>query len=195
MSVTFSVLRKVGPGRHAPALLIRACAAAITLATTVPAAAQVSGPPPAAMPVPDPIELSKLIWSTMAAIDHANRSGNYSVLRDLGSPGFQVNNDAARLAQIFAGIRGQNIDLANTLLLAPTYSAAPAIIEPGVMRIRGGFGLRPISIDFDLYYQWSGGRWKLYGVSIVPIPLATVQPAPQQQRQQPAQQQQRTRRN
>lgn len=176
--------RNFGPGRHAPAHLL---AAALLLLTGVPATAQVPNPPPAAMPVPDPIELSKLVWSTMAAIDHANRSGNYSVLRDLGSPGFQVNNDAAKLAEVFASIRNQNIDLSNTLLLAPTYSAAPAIVGPGVMRIQGGFGLRPIAIDFDLYYQWSSGRWKLYGVSIAPASLATVQPGPQRPQPTPPQ--------
>lgn len=114
----------------------------------------------------------------MAAIDHANRSGNYSVLRDLGAPGFQINNDAARLGQIFAGIRAQDIDLSNTLLLAPSYRAPPAIVSPGVMRLQGSFGLRPIAIGFDLYYQWVNGRWKLYGVSITPIKLAEVQPGP-----------------
>ena len=165
-----------GPGRHAPARFFRQALLPLAILAASPAMAQAPLPPPASMPVPDPIELSKLVWSTMAAIDHANRSGNYSVLRDLGAPGFQLNNDAARLGEIFASIRGQNIDLSNTLLLAPTYRTAPAMVAPDVMRIRGGFGLRPIAIDFDLYYQWSAGRWKLYGVSIVPVSLATVQP-------------------
>ena len=135
-------------------------------------------PAPAVQPVPSPIELSKMVWSTMLAIDHANRAGNYSVLRDLGAPGFQANNDAAQLATIFATLRQQDIDLSNSLLLAPAYSAPPAIIAPGVLRLQGSFGLRPTAISFDLYYQWTAGRWKLFGVSIVPVELARVQPAP-----------------
>ncbi|MDO9489299.1 MAG: hypothetical protein Q7J32_13075 [Sphingomonadaceae bacterium] len=169
---------KGGPGRHAPAFFFPACLG-LLIAAAVPAAAQT--PPPAAaatQPVPSALELSKMVWSTMLAIDHANRSGNYSVLRDLGSPGFQANNDAARLATIFADIRGQGIDLSNTILLAPTYSAAPAIIAPGVLRTQGSFGLRPTAISFDLYYQWDAGRWKLFGVSIMPVELARTQPAP-----------------
>jgi hypothetical protein len=163
-----------GPGRHAPALLLLAA-----LLSGTPLSAQQPAPPPvSSVPVPDPMELSKLVWSTMAAIDHANRSGNYSVLRDLGAPGFQINNDAAQLAQIFSAIRSQDIDLSNTLLLAPGYRAPPAIVSPGVMRLQGSFGLRPIAIGFDLYYQWVGGRWKLFGVSITPIKLAEVQPGP-----------------
>lgn len=150
--------------------------------------AQQAAPPPAArsvplsnVPVPGELELAKLIWSTMAAVDHANQAGNYSVLRDLAAPGFQINNDSARLAEIFASLRSSRIDLSNTLLLAPTYSSAPRIVEPGVMQLRGIFGLRPTAIGFDLFYQWNGGRWKLFGVSIVPLAISTQQPAPAQQ--------------
>ena len=114
----------------------------------------------------------------MAAVDHANQAGNYSVLRDLSAPGFQINNDASRLSEIFASLRASRIDLSNTLLLTPSYSAAPRIIQPGVMQVRGLFGLRPTAISFDLFYQWNSGRWKLFGVSIAPLPIATQQPAP-----------------
>ena len=38
------------------------------------------------------------------------QDGNYTVLRDLGSPDFQANS-AARLAEIFAQQRRDNIDL------------------------------------------------------------------------------------
>lgn len=163
------------PGRHAPAFVVRAVAA-LLLATSAPAVAQ-APPAPAAQPVPSAIELSKMVWSTMLAIDHANRAGNYSVLRDLGAPGFQANNDAARLASVFASLRSEGVDLSNTILLAPSYSAAPAIIAPGVLRLQGTFGLRPAAISFDLYYQWDAGRWKLFGVSIIPVELARIQPA------------------
>ncbi len=169
--------KRDGSGLHAPA---RFLVGLLMSVAAVPAFAQGAAPmpPQSAQPVPDALELSKLIWSTMASIDHANRSGNYSVLRDLSAPGFQVNNDATRLGEIFSTIRNQNIDLSNTLLLAPSYTGAPQLVAPDVMRVRGGFGLRPIAIAFDLYFQWSSGRWKLYGVSIVPVSLATMQPAP-----------------
>ena len=150
----------------------------LSLSALVPAAAQVPGAAQPGQPVPDPLELSKIIWSTMAAIDNANRSGNYSVLRDLSAPGFQANNDAAKLTGVFAGLRNQNVDLSNTLLLAPTYRSPPAIVGQGLMRLTGRFGLRPIAINFDLIYQFTSGRWKLYGVNIEPAGLATDQPIP-----------------
>ena len=159
--------------------LVPAVALALAMfAPALPATAQIPGAAQAGAPIPDPIELNKLVWSTMAAVDHANRSGNYSVLRDLSAPGFQANNDAAKLTGVFAGLRTQNIDLSNTLLLAPTYRTAPAIVGPGLMRLTGRFGLRPIAINFDLIYQFTAGRWKMYGVAIEPAGIATEQPAP-----------------
>lgn len=135
-------------------------------------------PPPSPMPVPNELELAKLIWSTMSAIDHANISGNYSVLRDLSAPSFQMANDPSRLSKIFESLRASNVDLSNTMLLAPTYSSAPTVMEPSILHVKGYFGLRPTAIGFDLFYQWLGGRWRLYGVSIVPASIASLQPGP-----------------
>ncbi|MBB6225927.1 hypothetical protein FHS79_000078 [Polymorphobacter multimanifer] len=159
------------PGLIAPAVaVLLALSPAATLA-------QAAAPPPAsAQPVPGELDLSKLIWTTLAAVDHANQSGNYSVLRDLSAPSFQAANDAARLTQIFAGLRSSGTDLSNALLLGPTWTAAPAIVPGGLLRLQGFFGLRPTAIAFDLSYQWVGGRWRLYGVGISPRPIAAVQP-------------------
>ena len=168
-----------GPGRIAPARLLWGIVVAMAMPLAAqPAPASPDRPATSAVPVPSPMELSKLVWSTMLAIDQANRSGNYSVLRDLGAPGFQANNDAAQLAGIFAFLRQQEIDLSNTILLTPTFTAPPAMAAADVLRLRGQFGLRPITINFDLYYQWINGRWKLFGVAINPVALARQQPAP-----------------
>jgi len=145
-----------------------------------PVMAQASGistsPPPSPMPVPNELELAKLIWSTMAAIDSANLSGNYSVLRDVSAPAFQINNDASKLSKIFENLRTSGVDLSNTMLLSPSYSTAPVIVQPSVLHVKGYFGLRPTAIGFDLYYQWTNGRWRLFGVSIVPASIASIQP-------------------
>jgi len=172
VSRTGSFVAKV-LGRLAPVLLL---ALAIWLSAIQPVHGQTAEPPVSSQPVPNGLELSKLIWSTMAAVDHANQSGNYSVLRDNAAPGFQMLNNPARLSEIFAGLRASRVDLSNTLLLAPTYTAAPAVVEKDVIRVRGAFGLRPTAISFDLYYQWVEGRWRLYGVSIGQESIANIQP-------------------
>ena len=168
------------PGPLAASLPGALAAVLLLVLQPVAALAQSASPPPLSVqPVPGELELSKLIWTTLAAIDHANLSGNYSVLRDLSAPAFQANNDAARLTQIFSGLRASGTDLSNALLLGPTWTAAPAIAPGGLLRLQGYFGLRPTAIAFDLSYQWVGGRWRLFGVGINPQPLATMQPAPE----------------
>jgi hypothetical protein len=59
-----------------------------------------------------------LIRSTLLALDQANKTGNYTVLRDLGSPNFQANS-AARLAEIFAQQRKDNVDLSGIAVIDP----------------------------------------------------------------------------
>jgi hypothetical protein len=88
---------KAGPGLLAPARLSFSRAALCRGRAAVGAGAGAGGPPPARPGVPDPIVINKLIWSAMAALDQANQTGNYSVLRDLGAPGFQAKQLAATL--------------------------------------------------------------------------------------------------
>jgi hypothetical protein len=79
---------------------------------------------PAGSQTGQPIEIDRngaliLIRSTLIALDHANRTGNYTVLRDLGAPGFQTANTAARLSEIFANQRAQNADLSGVAVIEP----------------------------------------------------------------------------
>jgi hypothetical protein len=52
-------------------------------------------------------------------VGHANRSGNYSVLRDISAQNFQISCNPARLTEIFSGMRKSNIDLSTALLVPP----------------------------------------------------------------------------
>jgi hypothetical protein len=143
-----------------------------------PAARPAATPAPApgtAIPLPDPQNTAKLVWSTLAAVDHANKTGNYSVLRDLGTGSFQANNNAAGLAGAFARIREQRIDLSNTLVIAPSYEFAPGFVRPGLLRIRGSFAMRPSAILFDLLFQWEDG-WRLEGIALMPQGMANQTP-------------------
>jgi hypothetical protein len=143
-----------------------------------------AGPAPApqapatAAGAPDTILVHKLLWSVMAALDHANQTGNYSVLRDLGAPSFQANNSAATLGGIFTAIRNQNIDLSYTLVMTPVFQFPPGFIQSGLLRIRGVFPLRPNAIGFDLLFQNINGQWRLFGLAVVPLVAQTQQSAP-----------------
>lgn len=142
----------------------------------VPAAAQApAAAAPARAGAVDPLLADKLLWSTMAALDQANQTGNYSVLRDLGAPGFQAANSAATLGQTFASLRAQQVDLGYTLIVSPTYEFPPAIVQGGLLRIRGVFPLRPTPVGFDLLFQSVGAQWRIVGLAVVPLVARTQQ--------------------
>lgn len=159
---------KAGPGFATPArIFLAGCLAAIAS----PLAAQAPVPAAAANQagVPDAIAVNKMIWSAMAALDHANQTGNYSVLRELGSPSFQTGNSAAALSGIFQSLRDQQIDLGYTLVVGPTLQYPAAIGQNGLLRIRGSFPLRPAPIGFDLLFQNIAGQWRIFGIAVAPI--------------------------
>ena len=160
------------PGLRAPAVffarLVLASLALAALPVSAFAQGQPNRPAISSQPVPSELELAKLVWSTMAMVDHANRSGNYSVLRDTSASGFQIQNDPSRLAEIFAPIRSLRVDLSNALIVAPVYTGGPALLQADVFRVQGYFPLRPTPIFFDFYFQWEQGRWKLFGISVQP---------------------------
>ncbi|MEA3052167.1 MAG: hypothetical protein QOG72_1070 [Sphingomonadales bacterium] len=163
-----------GPGRFAPARLL--LAALLLAASSGPAAAQVQRIAPAAVSaIPDETGLARLVWSTMAAVDHANKTGNYAVLRGLGSPAFQASNSERMLAGAFAGLREQRINLSDTLSVEPSYEFQPGL-ENGMLRIRGAFRMRPQAVQFDLLYQWNQG-WMLQGVAVRTVPFSSLPPA------------------
>lgn len=172
--MTLFALSKKMPGPRAPAFFVSLAA----LAMALPAQAQQQQPtvqvPASQVPVPGQLELSKMLWSTLLAVDQANQSGNYSVLRDIASQGFQIRNNPAALAQIFTGLRNSRIDLSNALLVPPTYLEPPRLVAENVLQVRSLFQIRPSAIQIEVYYAWEQGRWKLHGVDVQPLQMATA---------------------
>jgi len=116
--------------------------------------------------VPKAEALLMMIRTTLIALNHANRTGNYTVLRDLAAPSFQATNNPARLGQIFAKLRGKNLDLSPIVLVSPKLLAKPAITAQGMLHIRGLFPTRPLQINFELLFQPVAGHWRLFGLSV-----------------------------
>lgn len=107
-----------------------------------------------------------LIRSTLLTLNDANRSGNYSVLRDLASPDFQARNTAADLALSFADLRRRNFDLFSVALAAPQLSTPPYLDPNKMLRLTGFFPTRPLQINFDLTFQNVGNQWRPFGISV-----------------------------
>ena len=140
---------------------------------------------------PQPAQIDRhgvltLVRSTTLALQHANQTGNYTVLRDLGSPGFQQANTAARLSEVFADLRGRNFDLSGVAVLEPQLSLLPQIETNGLMHMAGSFPSVPLQVNFELLFAPDAGRWKLFGISLnlgqsgptPPEPSPAVQPMP-----------------
>lgn len=153
------------------------------------ALAQKSAPPPAAPPpkpvaaAPKPAQIDRngvliLIRATLSAVDNANKTGNYTVLRDMGAPGFQNTNNAARLGDIFAAHRRENYDLSGVLVLEPQLTLLPQIEANGMMHLAGFFPSVPLQVNFELLFEPVRSQWRIFGVSVNLGPSGPVAPSP-----------------
>lgn len=118
--------------------------------------------------VPNPYELTILVNSTLTALNHANRTGNYSVLRDLASPSFRKLNSTTRLSTIFAHHRERELDISASLLYAPVFEKPPHIDKKGLLHLNGHIPTQPFHLKFALIYEKSGARWRIMTLSIAP---------------------------
>jgi hypothetical protein len=151
---------------------------------------------PGVAPEPKPAQIDRngviiLIRSSLIALDQANKTGNYTVVRDLGAPNFQATNTAARLGDIFAGLRRDKVDLSGVAALDPQLTLLPQIEPNGLMHMTGFFPSVPAQVKFELAYAPVDGQWKLFGISVglgqsgpapAPAPVAAApraaEPAP-----------------
>lgn len=129
---------------------------------------------PAAPAIPDQYKLNLLIRTTIIAVNQANKTGNYSVLRDLGSPMFQIKNSVANLTEAFAAQRKADLDLSPVLFFTPKLTRVPAIDDDGMLRVAGYFPTEPQAVQFDLAFEFVGGEWRHFGVAVGTLPAAAV---------------------
>ena len=105
-----------------------------------------------------------LIRSTLLALNDANRTGNYTVLRDLASPAFRERNSAADLAVTFAQLRRSNLDLGIAALMEPALAGAPVLDAERRLHLKGEFATRPNRLVFELVFEDVRGRWQLHDI-------------------------------
>lgn len=117
-----------------------------------------------AITTPDPAFSEMLIKNSIIALNQANLTGNYSVLRELGTPAFQAKNSTARLSQVFAKLRGDGIDMSGIVLLKPNLTSAQR--RQDQMRLTGFFESKPIRIRFDAAYLSIGGKMRINGLAV-----------------------------
>ena len=117
-------------------------------------------------PMPDALKMNMLIRTMLIALSQANATGNYSVLRDLGSPDFQLNNTQARLTDAFADLRRRKLDFSPVIFFDPKLVREPAIDDAGRLRLTGFIDTRPEQVTFDMMFTLAGNEWRLYGIAV-----------------------------
>lgn len=122
----------------------------------------------AAPQVPLPVAILAMVRTTLLALDHANRTGNYTVLRDLAGPQFHDANTSARLAQMFGALPSQGVDLLPVAISEPVFTQAPSITAEGRLRIVGRFEIAPRPINFDIAYEPVAGAWRIFQLNVTP---------------------------
>jgi hypothetical protein len=143
-------------------------------AKPAPAAPGAPAPQQQTIQVPPPEVLLVLIRSAMIGLDHANRTGNYSVLRELGGPALQQLS-TAQLANAFSNLRTAKVDLLVAAIATPQLTQQPTIApQGGLLQLVGFFPTQPRQIQFHIVYQPAGGEWRLAGLN---VGLAEAPPA------------------
>ena len=127
--------------------------------------------------LPAPEMLLLLIRSTIMALDHANKTGNYTVLREIGGPGLQAMTPE-QLARIFERLRAERIDLAPSAVITPELVEQPSIGSDGQLRLVGNFPTEPLRIEFQLVFEAVDGSWKPHGLSVSMTPAKATVAAP-----------------
>ena len=128
---------------------------------------QQAAAPSQTRPLPSGIKQSILIRSTLIAVSQANTTGNYSVLRELGTPEFQQVNSPARLGDVFGNLRRRKIDLTPVVYYEPKLLRQVSIDDKGRLRLTGFIESRPEQINFDMIFSpTADGDWRLFGIAV-----------------------------
>jgi hypothetical protein len=147
-----------------------------------PAKAQQAKPAAANAPTPkqgelkiDVATLALLIKGAVMALHQANLTGNYSVLRDLGTPVFLEQFDQTALGAAFANLRARKVNLGPALLVAPNLTKNPELNKNGELVLVGDFPTQPLQIHFELAFAQLDGVWRIAGMAVDAIPARTAQ--------------------
>jgi hypothetical protein len=146
----------------APLIGIAARASAQVLAP----ATQAESAEPATPSIPDDVRVTLMVRNAVVALSQANLTGNYSVLRDMGTPSFQITNSSARLAEAFTTLRARRIDLSPVMFFNLKLIAPPVYQEGQVLRVAGYFPTTPEQVHFDIAFQKFGEQWMIAGIAV-----------------------------
>ena len=124
------------------------------------------------------METVQLVGLIIMALQHANQTGNYSVLRDLGTPLFRERFDQAQLTAVFYNLRSRGVNFTPILFLPANLTKQPEMTEGNELHVVGDFQTQPLRIQYDLLFLQIDGVWRIRAVDAVPVQAAATAPAP-----------------
>jgi hypothetical protein len=101
------------------------------------------------------------VRSILSTLNDANRSGNYSVLRDLAASEFKDEHSLDDLARMFAPLRESGTELSFVNRTAPELNSSALIDSYGSMKLEGRFRGPSEDIEFAMTFVEHEGRWRL----------------------------------
>jgi hypothetical protein len=165
--------RRQPDSRRWPAKFAPVCVAAAVCGFSMLGAAAYAGenPPRKAPPQQqqqsvDPLIVAMLIKSTVIALQHANQTGNYTVLQDMGTPVFRERFDATRLAALFSNLRARGINLSPVLMLDPSLDKPAEFTAQKQLHLIGTFPTQPLQIRYELVFLQIDGVWRVDGLAV-----------------------------
>lgn len=108
-----------------------------------------------------------LVRTSLIALHQANLTGNYTVLRDLGTPAFRERNSPTDLGGIFAWLRQLKVDLSASVRIDPKISRA-SVSKEKILDVVGQLATKPVGIGFEFVFQPVGGWWRIDAIGITP---------------------------
>lgn len=141
-------------------------AASLGLALTFSGVGAFAQDAPAETDLVEPSYATALIRDVLAAVNHGNWTGNYTVLRDYAAPEFGLANDPTRLAGLFTDVRAERLDLLQVMVTEPVLVDTQLSQSGRELRLTGYFPLQPRHVSFDLVFGLEGRRWLLLGISV-----------------------------
>jgi hypothetical protein len=86
--------------------------------------------------------------------------------KEPGTPTGGIASEPTFTRAQFRAAPRRSFDLFAVALIAPQFTAVPALDAGGRVHLTGAFPTRPLQISFDMTFESVGGQWRLFAISI-----------------------------
>lgn len=108
------------------------------------------------------------IRAAIAAVEAGLKSGRFDALRALATDTFATSSSDAELSQAFQPLLADRVDFAQLAQATPVTPGPPQIGPNGELRLNGLLQLTQSNVGFDIVYVWTGSRYALIAIALVP---------------------------